>query len=99
MNTQKNYTKSLNEQDDSNDVVIHPESDNLECEVKWVLGSIANSKASGGDRISAELFKILNDDAIKVLHSICQQIWKMQPWHRTGKCLFLSQYQRKAVLS
>ena len=59
-----------------NGVVTHLEPDILECEVKWALGSITKNKASGGDRIPAELFKILKDDAVKVLHSICQQIWK-----------------------
>ena len=56
------------------------ESDILECEVKWALGSITTNKASGGDRISAEQFQILKDDILKVLHSICQQIWKTQQW-------------------
>ena len=60
-------------------VVIHPEPDILECEVKWTLGSITRNKASRGDRIPAELFQILNN-AVKVLHSICQQIWKTQLW-------------------
>ena len=61
-------------------MVIHLEPDNLECEVKWALGSITMNKASRGDRIPAELFKILQDDAVKVLHSVCQQIWKTQQW-------------------
>ena len=61
-------------------MVTHLEPDVLECEVKWVLGSIAANKASGGDGIPAELFKILKDDAVKVLQSICQQIWKTQQW-------------------
>ena len=59
-------------------MVTHPEPDILECTVKWALGSTAASKASGGDRIPAELFKILKDDAVKVLHPVCQQIWKTQ---------------------
>ena len=63
-------------------MVTHPEPDILECEVKWALGSTAVNKASGGDGIPAELFKILKDDAIKVLHSLCQQIWKMQQWKK-----------------
>ena len=67
----------LNELDNHDCVVIHSEPDILECEVKWALGSIAANKAGGGDGISAELFKILKDDAIKVLHSIYQQIWKI----------------------
>ena len=61
-------------------VVTHLEPDTPECEVKWALGSIIMNKASGSDGISAELFKILKDDAVKVLHSICQQIWKTQQW-------------------
>ena len=66
-------------------MVSHPEPDILECEVKWVLGSIVVSKASGSDRIPAELFKILKDDAIKVLCSICRQIWKTQQWPQDWK--------------
>ena len=61
-------------------ITTHVEPDILECEVKWALGSITMNKASGGDGIPAELFKILKDDAVKVLHSICQQIWKTQQW-------------------
>ena len=71
------------------------EPDILECEVKWALGKITTIKASGGDGISVELFQILKDDAVKVLHSICQQIWKTQQW--TGKCHFSFQSQRKAM--
>ena len=78
-NTQKNYTKkSLNDKDNHNGVVTHLEADILECEVKWALGSIITNKASGGDGIPAKPFQILKDDAVKVLHSICQQIWKTQ---------------------
>ena len=72
--TEELYKKGLNDLDNNDDVVRHLESDILECEVKWALGSITTNKASGGDRIPAELFQILKDDAIKVLHSICQQI-------------------------
>ena len=61
-------------------MVTHPEPDIMECEVKWVLGRTAANKASGGDGIPVELFKILKDDTVKVLHSICQQIWKTQQW-------------------
>ena len=75
----KNYTKKgLNNLDNHNDVVTHLEPDILECEVKWALGSIALNKASGGDGIPVELFQILKDDVIKMLHSICQPIWKTQ---------------------
>ena len=63
-----------------NGVVIHPEPDILECKVKWALGNIPMTKASGGDGIPVELFQILKDDAVKVLHSMCQQIWKTQQW-------------------
>ena len=72
------YKRGLNDPDNHNGVATHLEPDVLECEVKWVLGSIAANKASGGDGIPAELFKILKDDAVKVLQSICQQIWKTQ---------------------
>ena len=74
------YKKDLNELDYYDGVVGHPEPDILECEVKWALRSTAVSKASGCDQIPAELFKSLKDDAVKVLHSLCQQIWKTQQW-------------------
>ena len=81
---QQEYTEELCTKDHNLDyhdgVVAHLESDILECEVKWALGSITMNKASGGDGIPAELFQILKDDAVKVLHSICQQIWKTQQW-------------------
>ena len=66
-------------------MITHLEPDTLECGVEWALGSITASKASGGDGIPAELFKILKDDAMKVLHSICQQIWKTQQWPQDWK--------------
>ena len=66
-------------------MVTHLEPDNLECEVKWASGSITVNKVSGGDRIAAELFQILQDDAVKVLHSVCQQIWKTQQWPQDWK--------------
>ena len=69
----------------------------LECEVKWALGSITMNKASGGDGIPVELFQILKDDAVKVLHSICQQIWKTQQWPQDPKKPVLFQSQRKAM--
>ena len=71
--------------------------DILECEVKWALGSITMNKACGGDGIPAELFQILKDDAVKVLHSICQHIWKLNNGHKTGKGQFSFQSQRKAM--
>ena len=77
--------KDLKDLDNHDSVATHLEPDILECEVKWALGSITTNKASGGDRIPAELFKILKDDAIKVLHPICQQIWKTQQWPQTWK--------------
>ena len=72
------YKKGLNNLDNHNGVVTHLKPDILECEVKWALGSITTNKASGGDGIPAELFQILKDDTVKVLHSVCQQIWKTQ---------------------
>ena len=66
-------------------MITHLEPDILECEVKWALGSVTMNKASGGDGIPVELFKILKDDAVKVLHSICQQIWKIQQWPQDWK--------------
>ena len=74
--TEEVYKKDLHDPDNHNGVITHLESDILECEVKWALGSIITNKASEGDGIPAELFQILKDDAVKVLHSVCQQIWK-----------------------
>ena len=79
------YKKDLHDPDNHNGVITHLEPDNTECEVKWVLGSITTNKASEGDGIPAELFQILKDDAVKVLHSICQQIWKTQQWPQDCK--------------
>ena len=76
----KLYKKDLHDPDNQDSVITHLESDILECEVKWALESITTSKASQGDWIPIELFQILKDDAVKVLHSICQQIWKTQQW-------------------
>ena len=80
--TEELYKKDLHKPDNHNGVIIHThlEPDILKCEAKWVLGSITTNKASGGDGIPVELFQILQDDAVKVLHSICQQIWKTQQW-------------------
>ena len=72
--TEKRYKKDLNDSDNHDGVITHLEPDILECEVKWALGSIMTNKASGGDGIPGELFQILKDDAVKVLHSLCQQI-------------------------
>ena len=79
------YKKDLNDPDNYDGVITHLESDILECEVKWALGSITTNKASGSDGIPVELFQILKDDAVKVLHSICQQIWKTQQWPQDWK--------------
>ena len=87
----------LHDPDNNNSVIIHREPDILECEVKWALGSITMIKASGGDGIPVELFQILKDDAGKVLHSICQQIWKTQQWPQDWKDQFSSQSQRKTM--
>ena len=76
------YIKGLNDPDNHNGMVTHLKPDILECEVKWALGSITMNKASGSEGIPAELFQILKDDAVKVLPSICQQIWKTQQWPR-----------------
>ena len=78
--TEEGYKKAINDPDNHNGAVSHSEPDILECEVKWTLGSIAVNKASGCDGIPIELFKTLKDDALKVLHSICQHIWKTQQW-------------------
>ena len=75
--TEEIHKKGLHDPDNHDGVITHLEPDILECEVKWVLGSITTNKASGGDGIPAELFQILKDVAVKTLHSICQQIWKM----------------------
>ena len=83
--TEKLYKKDLHDQDNHDGVITHLEPDILECEVKRALESITTNKASEGDGIPVELFQILKDDAIKVLHSICQQIWKTQQWPQDWK--------------
>ena len=84
-NTQNYTKKGFNYLDNHDDVITHLELVIPECEVKWALGSNTMNKASGGDRISVELFQILKDDAVKVLHSICQKIPKTQQWPQVGK--------------
>ena len=79
------YKKDLHDPDNHDGVITNLEPDILECEVKWALESIATNKVSGGDGIPVELFQILKDDAVKVLHSICQQIWKTQQWPQDWK--------------
>ena len=83
--TEELYKKHLHDPDNHNGVIIHLEPHILACEVKWALGSITTSKASGDDEIPAELFQIVKDDAVKVLHSIRQQIWKTQQWPQDWK--------------
>ena len=78
--TEELYKKDLNDPDNHNGVITHLQPDILECEVRWALGSITTNKANGNDRIPAELFQILKDDAVKVLHSICQQVGKLETW-------------------
>ena len=79
------YKKDLHDPANHDSVITHLEPDIVECEVKWALGSITVNKANGGDGIPAELFQILKDDAVKVLHSICQQVWKIQQWPQDWK--------------
>ena len=91
------HKKDLNDSDNHDGVITHLEPDILECEIKWALESITTNKASGGDGILVELFQILKDDAVKVLHSICQQIGKLSSGHRTGKGQFSFKSQRKVM--
>ena len=83
--TEELLKKCFNDPENQDGVITHLETDILECEVKWALGSITMKKASRGDGILAELFQILKDDAVKVLYSICQQIWKTQQWPKDWK--------------
>ena len=95
--TEKLYKKDLHDTNNHDGVITHLEPDILECEVKWALESITMNKTSGGDRIPVALFQILKDDTMKVLHSICQQIGKLNSGHRTGKGQLSFQSQRKAM--
>ena len=79
------YKKDLHDLDNQDGMITHLEPGILECKVKWALGSIITNKASGGDGIPVELFQILQDDSVKVLHSVCQQIWKTQQWPQDWK--------------
>ena len=88
--TEELYKKDLHDPDNHDGVITHLEPDILECEVKWALGNITTNKASGGVGISVELFQILKDDPVKVLHSICQQIWKSQQWPQDWRSCFHS---------
>ena len=95
--TEELYKKDLHDPDNHDGVITHLEPDILECEVKWALDSITTNKPSGGNGIPIELFQILKDDAVKVPHSICQQIWKTQQWPQDWKGQFSFQSQRKAM--
>ena len=95
--TDELYKKDLHDPVNHNDMITHIEPDILEYEVKWALGSITTNKARGGEGIPVELFQILKDDAVKVLHLICQQIWKLSSGHRTGKGQLSFQSQRKEM--
>ena len=91
------YKKDLHDPDNHDDVITHLEPDILECEVKWALRSITTNKASGGIGIPVQLFQILKDNAVKVLHSICQQIWKTQQWSQYWKRSVFIPIPRKAM--
>ena len=95
--TEEVYKKDLKDLDNHDGVVTHQKPDILECEIKWALGSITTNKASGGGGIPAELFQTLKNDAVKVLHSICQQTGRLSSGHRTGKGQFSLQSQRKTM--
>ena len=95
--TEELCKKDLHDPNNHDGVITHLEPDILECEVKWASGSITKEKASRGDGIPVELFQILKDDAVKVLHSICQQIWKTRQWPQDWKRSFSFQSQRKAM--
>ena len=95
--TEELYKKDFPDPDNHNGVITDLEPDILECEVKWALESITMNKVSGGDGIPVELFQILKEDAVKVLHSICQKIWKTQQWPQDWKGQFSFQSQRKAM--
>ena len=95
--TEELYKKDLHDPDNHDGVITDLESDILEFEVKWAFESITTNKASGGDGIPVELFQILKDNAVKVLYSICQQIWKTQQWSQDWKGQFSFQSQRKAM--
>ena len=95
--TEELYEKDLHDPDNHNGVITYLEPDILEYKVRWDLGNITMNKASGGDGIPVELFQILKDDAVKVLHSICHQVWKTQQWPQDWKRSVSFQSQRKAV--
>ena len=95
--TEELYTKDLHNPDNHDGVITHLQPDILKCKGKWALGSITTNKASGGNGIPVELFQILKDDAVKVLHSVCQKFGKLSSGHGTGKSQFLFHPQGKAM--
>ena len=95
--TEELYKKELHDADNHDGVITHLEPDILECKVKWALGNIIRDKATGGDGIPVELFQILKDDAVKVLYSICQQIWKTQQWLQDWKGSVLIPTPKKGI--
>ena len=95
--TEELYKKYLHDPDNHDGMITHIEPDILECKVKWTLGSITMNKASGGDGIPAELFQLLKDDTVNMLHSISQQFGKLSSGHRNGKSQFTFQSQRNAM--
>ena len=97
--TEELYRKDLHDPDNHDGVITHLETDILECKVKCALGSITMNKASGVDGVPVELFQMLKDDAVKVRHSVCQQIWKTQQWPQSREGQFSFQSQRKATLN
>ena len=96
--TEELYKKDLFDPDNNYAVITHLKPDIVECKVKWALGSITMNKVSGGDGLAVKLFQILGNDAVKVLQSTCQQIWKTQQWPQSAKGPFSFQSQRKAML-
>ena len=95
--TEEQYQKDLHNPDNHDGVITNLEPDILECKVKWALGSIPTNKTSRGDKIPVELFQILKEDAVKVMHTICQKIWKTQQWLQDWKRSVFIQSQRKAI--
>ena len=95
--TEELYKKDLHDPDNHDGVITHLEPDSLECEAKWALRSITTKRASGGEGIPVDLFQILKDDAVKVLHSICRKFGKLSTGHRTGNGQFSVHSQRKAM--
>ena len=95
--TEELHKKDLHDPDNHDGVITYLEPDILECKVKWALGGISTNKVNGGDGIPVELFQILKDDTVKVLHSMCQQIWTTQQWLQDGNRSVSFQFQRNAM--